>query len=186
MHRHFGQKKRTDQVKNSFWVLVSAYGLWSRSLSNAYHPCPRWGTGHLSIICGKNTVVPSVLDRRLKLGVVHLLHDFLSISCFNVLPKLFRWQLSKDHLSSSGTRKEKAKILFFGFNESSLQNPGPELKASVLNKLWFHWMDYLMWRGYKTPITQGVLWDLPLRNRSRTIIRDWDNIWDQEIEKILK
>ncbi|KAL7635871.1 UNVERIFIED_CONTAM: hypothetical protein RMT77_013688 [Armadillidium vulgare] len=62
----------------------------------------------------------------------------------------------------------------------------PEEDSSFFSRLTFSWLDRLIWRGYRKPITQEMLWDLPYINSSQKIKKDWDKHWETTMKKSLK
>ncbi|KAJ8313000.1 hypothetical protein KUTeg_010373, partial [Tegillarca granosa] len=62
------------------------------------------------------------------------------------------------------------------------KNPCPERKASVLNKLYFWWMNSIVFKAYKTRLYEDDLWSLNPKDQSVNIIPDFDRRWNKELD----
>lgn len=63
------------------------------------------------------------------------------------------------------------------------QRPNPETSSSFLSRLTFAWLDPLVWKGYRKPLTQDNLWNLQYSNATSTIVSVWDKHWQKTFNK---
>ncbi|XP_071542397.1 multidrug resistance-associated protein 1-like isoform X3 [Panulirus ornatus] len=59
----------------------------------------------------------------------------------------------------------------------------PESGASFLSRITFSWFDGLVWKGYRNPLQEKDLWELPYENASRTVVASWDKNWKKTTAK---
>ncbi|XP_076446983.1 multidrug resistance-associated protein 1-like [Babylonia areolata] len=62
----------------------------------------------------------------------------------------------------------------------------PETTASFLNALTFTWMFRLMVQGYRRSVEMSELWDLPHQHQSDTLMRGFERLWAQEVQRCHK
>lgn len=53
----------------------------------------------------------------------------------------------------------------------------PKETASVPSKLTFWWFNALIFKGWKRPLTEEDLWDLPVWNRSSYLFQEFNKLW---------
>ncbi|XP_063232793.1 LOW QUALITY PROTEIN: multidrug resistance-associated protein 1-like [Bacillus rossius redtenbacheri] len=61
------------------------------------------------------------------------------------------------------------------------ENPFPEDAASFLSKMLFLWLDPLMWKGFRTPLTTKDLWTISPENSSRYVVPKFDKQWEKVV-----
>ncbi|CAG2055590.1 unnamed protein product [Timema podura] len=57
-------------------------------------------------------------------------------------------------------------------------NPCPELGASFLSRLFFSWLDPLVWKGYRNPLKSADLWSLNPEDTSEEIVPVFNKHWE--------
>ncbi|XP_046571958.1 LOW QUALITY PROTEIN: multidrug resistance-associated protein 1-like [Haliotis rubra] len=65
------------------------------------------------------------------------------------------------------------------------REPCPETTAAFLSKITFHWITGMIWRGWRHPITDSDLWDLPPYLKSQVTVPPFDVLWQREINKLI-
>ncbi|KAL7641498.1 UNVERIFIED_CONTAM: hypothetical protein RMT77_007369 [Armadillidium vulgare] len=60
----------------------------------------------------------------------------------------------------------------------------PELDASFLSKITFSWLDRLIWKGYRNPLKQEDLYDLPPGKITNEMLKRWDANWKKVYKDI--
>ncbi|XP_054264333.1 ATP-binding cassette sub-family C member 3-like [Macrosteles quadrilineatus] len=56
----------------------------------------------------------------------------------------------------------------------------PEIESSFVSKLIFRWLDPLVWKGYRRPLTIEDLWDLRHQDKSSQITPQFQKCWDKQ------
>ncbi|XP_071154276.1 multidrug resistance-associated protein 1-like [Mytilus edulis] len=59
----------------------------------------------------------------------------------------------------------------------------PEEKASILNLLYFWWMNSIIVKAYKKPLVEKDLWPLMSRDQSQNVVKTFDSNWRYELSK---
>nr|CAD7454509.1 unnamed protein product [Timema tahoe] len=59
-----------------------------------------------------------------------------------------------------------------------VENPCPELGASFLSRLFFSWLDPLVWKGYRNPLKSADLWSLNPEDTSGEIVPVFNKHWE--------
>nr|CAD7256942.1 unnamed protein product [Timema shepardi] len=59
-----------------------------------------------------------------------------------------------------------------------LENPCPELGASFPSRLFFSWLDPLVWKGYRNPLKSTDLWSLNPEDTSGEIVPVFNKHWE--------
>ncbi|CAL4058622.1 unnamed protein product, partial [Meganyctiphanes norvegica] len=66
------------------------------------------------------------------------------------------------------------------------ENASPELDSSFLSQLTFSWIDGLIWKGYKRPLTQDDMYDLAYNKSVGSVVKSWKKNWDKYTAKLEK
>ncbi len=64
-----------------------------------------------------------------------------------------------------------------------IQKSCPEDSASFLSKITFWWFSEMILKGYKNPLTINDMWTLSRKNKSNIILRKFNKIWIQTVNK---
>jgi len=68
-------------------------------------------------------------------------------------------------------------------NLFNAQDPCPEQRASFLARILFFWFDGLGWKGYRNPLEYSDLWDLNEEDKSEALVPQYQEYWDEAVEK---
>nr|CAD7574755.1 unnamed protein product [Timema californicum] len=63
------------------------------------------------------------------------------------------------------------------------QKPCPEKSVSFPSRMFFTWLDPLVWKGYRSPLTHDQLWNLNPEDTSRVVVPKFDRRWDRAVKK---
>ncbi|XP_068209834.1 multidrug resistance-associated protein 1-like isoform X2 [Palaemon carinicauda] len=66
---------------------------------------------------------------------------------------------------------------------SKNKNPMPSSSASFMSKVTFHWVNNVMWKGYRSNLSPEDIWDLPSRMSTVNLDKKWDEAWEKETKK---
>jgi len=59
----------------------------------------------------------------------------------------------------------------------------PEVEASFLSRITFHWLNRLVWDGYQQPLDEDNLWSLNPRDLTRTTYPEFSQAWRKELQR---
>lgn len=68
---------------------------------------------------------------------------------------------------------------------SKIKSPNklsPEQRCGFVNKLFYHWFDEMVGKGYKKPLTENDIWNLNAENRSNHLVDKFEKNLYQEDE----
>lgn len=68
-------------------------------------------------------------------------------------------------------------------NSIPSKNPSPEESASFPRKLFYHWFDALIWKGYWHPLKVSDLWDPLEEDLTQNITPNFDKYWKESVEE---
>ncbi|EDV20618.1 uncharacterized protein TRIADDRAFT_60846 [Trichoplax adhaerens] len=68
----------------------------------------------------------------------------------------------------------------------SERSPNPESEASFISQILFWWMNGIMMKGFKNPLTEKDLWDLNDHDKSDVIGMKFSREWQKEMQKSKK
>lgn len=63
------------------------------------------------------------------------------------------------------------------------QNPNPELKASIMNRIFFGYFDRTTWVGWRRPLTETDIFDINPENASREQVPVFDKHFQRTLDK---
>lgn len=62
----------------------------------------------------------------------------------------------------------------------------PELRSGFVNRLFYHWFDVLVRKGYKKPLTENDVWNLNSENRSNHLVDKFEkNLYKEDRISVL-
>nr|CAD7197173.1 unnamed protein product [Timema douglasi] len=64
-----------------------------------------------------------------------------------------------------------------------VEKPCPEKSVSFPSRMFFTWLDPLVWKGYRSPLTHDQLWNLNPEDTSRVVVPKFDRRWDRAVKK---
>lgn len=62
-------------------------------------------------------------------------------------------------------------------------NPSPELKASIVNRLFFWFFDKTAWTGWRNPLTEKNIYDINPSVASSELVPEFDRNFKRSLEK---
>nr|CAD7393056.1 unnamed protein product [Timema cristinae] len=64
-----------------------------------------------------------------------------------------------------------------------VEKPCPEKSVSFPSRMFFTWLDPLVWKGYRSPLTHDQLWNLNPEDTSRAVVPKFDRRWDRAVKE---
>nr|CAD7441508.1 unnamed protein product [Timema bartmani] len=64
-----------------------------------------------------------------------------------------------------------------------VEKPCPEKSVSFPSRMFFTWLDPLVWKGYHSPLTHDQLWNLNPEDTSRVVVPKFDWRWDKAVRE---
>lgn len=59
----------------------------------------------------------------------------------------------------------------------------PEKRTNLCSRLFFCWLFPLLWRGYKHPLVSKDIWTLAEGDKTETVLKRFDRVWQKELLK---
>nr|CAD7198503.1 unnamed protein product [Timema douglasi] len=63
------------------------------------------------------------------------------------------------------------------------KDSNPEDGASFLSKLFYMWLEPLVWKGFRTPLESKDLWNISPQNCSKVVVPNFDRHWEKALHK---
>nr|CAD7261608.1 unnamed protein product [Timema shepardi] len=63
------------------------------------------------------------------------------------------------------------------------KDSNPEDGASFLSKLFYMWLEPLVWKGFRTPLETKDLWNISPQNCSKVVVPNFDRHWEKALHK---
>ncbi|ESP02022.1 hypothetical protein LOTGIDRAFT_157153 [Lottia gigantea] len=76
-------------------------------------------------------------------------------------------------------------MICISLNKYFFQRPSPEERASFLSKLVFHWINPLMFNGYKRALKEADLFELHSRDQSVNFVPYFYDMWIEELSNAM-
>nr|CAD7588458.1 unnamed protein product [Timema genevievae] len=64
-----------------------------------------------------------------------------------------------------------------------VEKPCLEKSVSFPSRMFFTWLDPLVWKGYRSPLTHDQLWNLNPEDTSRVVVPKFDRRWDKAVRE---